>query len=272
LEEEKVMTKHNPTTKKAADYGLPLYFDMQAKLGHTKHIGGLSVTRKLAELCHLGPGKTLLNVGSGSGISAAFVAETYGCKVVGIDLLEGMVESATRWAQERELEDRMEFRQGDAQDLPFDDDQFDAVICESVNTFVPNKEKAMSEYIRVTKPGGYVGITEAIWVNNPSEKVAEVIIEATGQNLQQPEVWVKLLEQSGLVDLHSENHHLTISGETRNQSGLLSFWTYLRIMGRVIKLMLTDRDTRSLLKYMSSNPKGYFDFMGYGVYAGMVPE
>ena len=264
--------KNNSSPKKAADFGLPLYFDMQAKLGHTKHIGGLTATKKLAELCHLGPGKTLLNVGSGSGIAAGFVVETYGCEVVGIDLLEGMVESANRWAFERGLNDRMEFRQGDAQELPFENDQFDAVICESVNVFVPDKEKAMSEYVRVVKPGGFIGITEAIWVAEPSKKVAEIIIEATGQHLQPPEVWETLMEGSGLVDLYSENHQLTIRGETSNQSGLLRNWTYMRIVGRIFKLLLTDKDTRSLLKYMSSNPRGYFKYMGYGIYVGMVPR
>jgi len=40
--------------KRAADYGLPIYFDLQAKMGHTKHLGGVAVTRRLAELCSLG--------------------------------------------------------------------------------------------------------------------------------------------------------------------------------------------------------------------------
>ena len=115
----------------AADYGLPLYFDMQAKMGHTKHFGGLAVTQRLAELCQLGPGKTALNVGSGSGIAATYVAKNYRCRVVGVDLLPEMVISAQRWAEEQGFAEQMEFRVGDAQDLPFDDSQFDAVISES---------------------------------------------------------------------------------------------------------------------------------------------
>lgn len=54
----------------------------------------------------------------------------------------------------------MEFHVADAQNLPFDDNQFDVVICESVNAFVPNRAKAASEYVRVIKSGGFLGMSE----------------------------------------------------------------------------------------------------------------
>ncbi|MBM3145991.1 MAG: class I SAM-dependent methyltransferase [Chloroflexi bacterium] len=256
---------------RAADYGLPMYFDMQAKIGHTKHLGGIYVTQKLAELCQLGPGITLLNVGSGSGIYAAYVAERYGCRVIGVDILPAMVESAQRWAEAKGLTELLEFRIADAQDLPFEENQFDALICESVNAFVPDKEKALREYIRVVKPGGYIGFAEAIWVKAPSETVAETIEEATGQQFYSPEIWETLFQNSGLVDLHSENHQLTMRGEARNQSGLISFRDYLRILGRFFWLFFSDRETRSLMKYIGSNPRQYFEYMGFGIFGGRKP-
>ena len=211
----------NKSNDRAADFGLPLYFDLQAKMGHTKHLGGVEATRRLAELCHFGPGKTVLNVGSGSGISAAYIVEEYDCNVVGVDLLPGMVRSAERWALEKGLADRMEFHIGDAQELPFEDNRFDAVICESVNVFVPDKEKAIGEYVRLVKPGGYVGLNEAIWFNNPSDSVEKIIVEATGQPFQPSEVWETLLERSGLVDRVAEKYPLSMKAEARNQTGLL---------------------------------------------------
>ena len=257
---------------RAADYGLPIYFDLQAKMGHTKHLGGLAATQRLVELCQLEPGKTLLYVGCGAGNSALFITQKYGCQVVGVDLLPGMVASAQKWAAEMDLGDQAEFRVGDAQNLPFEDEQFDAVMCESVNVFVPDKVRAMGEYVRVVRPGGYVGLNEAIWVNNPSEKVAEIIIEATGQHFYPTSLWESLLKQAGLVDLVVENHAMTMEEEARNQSGLLSFKTYLRILGRAFKVLLTDKETCSLLKYMSSSPRQFFKYMGYGIYAGRKPE
>jgi len=250
----------------AAEYGLPMYFDMQAKIGHTKHLGGLDATRRLGELCHLSSETTLLNVGSGAGISAAYVAKNFGCRVIGVDILPGMIASAERWAQERGLTERMEFKLGDAQDLPFDDNQFDALICESVNIFVPDKPRAIQEYQRVVKPGGYIGLNEAIWAKEPSEEVAQVITEATGQQFMPAYYWENLLTDSGLVDMVVEHHTLSMRAEARNQSGLLGFRSYLQVLGRAIKLMLTDRETRSLEKYMSSNPRQYFEYMGFGLY------
>jgi arsenite methyltransferase len=256
---------------RAADHGLPQYFDMQAKMGHTKHLGGAHATHKLAEWCQLKPGKTLLYVGSGSGLSALYIAEKYGCQVVGVDLLPGMVASAQKWAAEKKMSSQVEFRVDNAMELPFNDDQFDVVMCESVNVFVPDKPKAMSEYVRVVKPGGYVGLTEAIWVNNPSEKVREILVEATGQEFEASEIWQNLMTNAGLIDLRTEDHAMQMRAEAKNQSALLSTWTYLRVLGRVLKLMFTDRETRSLLKYMGSNPRQYFKFMGYGLYVGQMP-
>ena len=241
-------------------------------MGHTKHLGGVYATDQLAELCKLEPGKMLLNVGSGSGISATHVAEKYGCRVAGVDLLPGMVDSAQRWAKSKGVGNLTAFRLGDAQDLPFEDDQFDALICESVNAFVPDKEKAMREYMRVVRPGGYIGFTEAIWIKTPSEMIAQIIADATGQQLHSPEIWENLFQESGLVELYSENHQLSMRDEARNQGELVSFKDYMKILGRFFKLLFSDRETRSLMKYVASNPRQYFDYMGFGIYSGRIPE
>ncbi len=47
------MDNSKPTTLRARDFGLPDYFDMQAAMGHTKHVGGWTATQELAGLCHL---------------------------------------------------------------------------------------------------------------------------------------------------------------------------------------------------------------------------
>lgn len=60
--------------------------------------------------------------------------------------------------------------------------------------------------------------------------------------------------------------------EARNQSGLIDLGTYLRIGLRAVWTLVTDPEVRSLFKYISSNPKQYFDYMGYGIYVGRVPE
>lgn len=135
------------------EHGLPRYFDMQAELGYTKHIGGSEATRELLEMCQVNQDKLVLNVGCGAVTTITFIVENYGCHVVGVDIKANMVESAKNWAQRKGFTDKTEFRVADAQELPFEDDEFDILVCESVNVFIPDKVKAFSEYKRVIKPG-----------------------------------------------------------------------------------------------------------------------
>jgi arsenite methyltransferase len=262
----------NSKNIRAADYCLPQYFDMQAQMGHTKHLGGRKATDILADLCRFGPGQTILYVGSGSGIAAAYLAEKHNCHIIGIDILPGMVASAKIWAQKKELTDQLDFRVADARDLPFENNYFDAVISESVNTFIPEREKAMAEYVRVVKPGGYVGMTEGIWIKEPSDELAKIINEAINQEFKPTKVWEALFVDAGMTELIVQTHPMGFREEARNQSSLLSFSDYMSILGKAILWLFKDSETRALIKYAGSNPKQYFEYMGYGIYVGRKPQ
>ena len=140
------------------------FLDMQAYVGITKHIGGLPATRALLALCHVDDAREILEVGCGIGVGPAHAARTYDCRVVGVDISERMVEWSRRRAREEGVQDRIEFRVADVLALPFEADRFDATLCESVLAFVADKEQAVRELVRVTKPGGYVGLNEAFLV------------------------------------------------------------------------------------------------------------
>ena len=257
--------------QRARDFGLPDYFDMQAAMGHTKHVGGWTATQELAQNCHLQEGQELLYVGCGSGTAATKIAMEYECHLIGVDLLEKMVESAREWAERRGVAERTEFRVADAQDLPFEDDRFDVLICESVNTFVPDLDKAAREYVRVVKPGGYVGLNEAVWVEAPPEAGSEVITALTGQNLRTSEEWMAMLERVGLVNLVNSEYAVEMKKEARAQLGFLGFWDYMRVLGRFLSRFLFDPGTRKLMRLALSEPRAMYDYMGYGLYAGQKP-
>ena len=265
------MDYSKPTTPRARDFGLPDYFDMQAAMGHTKHVGGWSSTQELAQLCNLREGQELLYVGCGAGTAATKIAMEYECRLVGVDLLESMIASAREWAQRRGVAERTEFRVADAQDLPFDDDRFDVLICESVNTFVPDLDQAAREYVRVVKPGGYVGLNEAVWVESPPEAGSEVMTALTGQNLRTSEEWRAMLDRAGLVNLVDRIYAVEMKKEARAQMGFLSFMDYMRILGRFFSTFLFDPNTRKLMRLALSEPRAMFDHMGYGLYAGQKP-
>lgn len=256
---------------KARDFGLPDYFDMQAAIRHTKHVGGWESTREIAAMCQLDPDQELLYVGSGSGVSAIQIAQTFGCKVIGVDLLETMVTAAKQWAEERGATDRVEFRVADAQSLPFPDDRFDVLLCESINIFVPDLQKAASEYVRVVKPGGYVGLNESVWYSDPPELAEKLMYELTGQRLRRPKEWIEMLHSTGLVEIQDRTYPLQMKAEMRSQLGFLSTRDYLGILGRAIKSMFTDPVTRQTFKTAFREPRSAIDHMGYGLYVGKVP-
>ena len=265
------MDNSKPTTQRARDFGLPDYFDMQATMGHTKHVGGWTSTQELVQLCHLREGQELLYVGCGAGTAATKIALEYKCRLVGVDLLETMVESAREWAQRRGVAERTEFRVADAQALPFEDDRFDVLICESVNTFVPDLDQAAREYVRVVKPGGYVGLNEAVWVTAPPEAGSEVMTALTGQNLRTSEEWMAMLERAGLVNLVDRVYAVEMGKEARSQLGFLSFMDYMRVLGRFLSRSLFDPSTRKLMRLALSEPKAIYDYMGYGLFVGQKP-
>lgn len=125
------------------------FFDFAAQVGLTKHLGGVDGTEELVELCHIEEGDRVLDVGCGAGATPVCLAETHGCHVVGVDILPRMIERARELADRKGVAHLVEFRVADAQDLPFDDNQFDAVITESVTAFPEDKQRAVDEYKRV---------------------------------------------------------------------------------------------------------------------------
>jgi ubiquinone/menaquinone biosynthesis C-methylase UbiE len=131
------------------------YLDFQAYVGVSKHNGGLAATNELLSLCHIEDAREVLNVGCGIGVGSVYVAKRHGCRVVGVDILEKMIEWSRLRAQEEKFEEKVEFRVANVLDLPFDADRFDIVFCESVLAFVEDKPRAIRECVRVTRPGGY---------------------------------------------------------------------------------------------------------------------
>lgn len=105
------------------------------------------------------PGESVLDVACGSG-TAALVAERRYCDVTGIDYVPELIERAKARAQANGQ--TIDFRVGDAQELPFSDDSFDAIFSVYGVQFVANQEQAARELLRVCKPGGKIGLAGPI--------------------------------------------------------------------------------------------------------------
>jgi len=89
------------------------------------HVGGLAATQELARLFSPSRGSCVLDIGSGLGGPSRYLAANYGCRVIGIDITEEYCRIASVLAARMGLEDRVEYRHGDARVLLFPDETFD---------------------------------------------------------------------------------------------------------------------------------------------------
>jgi len=250
------------------------FFDFAAEVGLTKHIGGVEATEALVELCHIGEGKYILDVGCGAGVTPCFLARRYSCRVVGVDILEAMVERSRERAKREGVTDRVEFKVADAQSLPFEDNLFDAVITESVTAFPADKQKAVNEYARVIKPGGYVGLNESTWlkVPPPPEMVAWAG-QDLGANINplSSGEWVGLLETAGLKDIIVKTYAVNLRDESQGILQRYGCSGFLGVMWRMLSLYTRSREYRKFVKEVQKDgitPKNLDEYFGYGLFIG----
>jgi SAM-dependent methyltransferase len=112
------------------------------------------VTPSLLDAAGAGPGSRVLDVGCGTGAGTA-AAAARGARATGIDLAAGMLDVARRRHPE------LRFVAGDAEELPFADGEFDAVVAAFVLNHLPDPDRAIAELARVLAPGGRVAV--AVW-------------------------------------------------------------------------------------------------------------
>jgi arsenite methyltransferase len=238
----------------------------------TKHMGGLEATRELIKACGIDEDSYVLDVGSGVGITACILAEEYGCKVMGVDLSEKMVERARERAQRKNVEDKVEFKIGDAQNLPFEEETFDAVMCESVVAFPKDKQKVVNEYARVARSGGRVGINEVTWIKTPPPELEEYLSRALGQaKFLTPDGWKHLLKEAGLKDIEAKIYKTNALRQWVSEVRQMNPRDYLGAWGKLFSLVFKSQEVRKWIKEIAVPPKSafhLFKYFGYGLYTG----
>lgn len=132
-------------------------------LGESFHPGGLELTLKLAEKLGIQAGTHVLDVACGEGTSAFFLANTFGCRVVGADASEkGLQVARERLSSCGKACENVTFVLTPSDHLPIPDETFDFAITEcSFSTFW-NKKQSAAEIHRVLKPGGYWGLSDMV--------------------------------------------------------------------------------------------------------------
>ena len=164
------------------------------------HIRGRAATLELARAAGLDANKRVLDVGSGLGGTSRCLAREFGCRVTGIDLTEEYGRAAAMLSAKVGLADLVDYRQGDATNLPFDDASFDVVWTEHVAMNIPDKRQLYKEMHRVLRPGGTLAIYDIL--AGPSGAVLFPVPWARTPEtsfLVQPNELRKLLEDAGFT-------------------------------------------------------------------------
>jgi ubiquinone/menaquinone biosynthesis C-methylase UbiE len=129
-------------------------------LGDSFHPGGTKLTERLGRILKLSPQTRLLDVAAGRGASALFLAQEFGCEVVGVDYSRKNIEAGNDEARASGFGGKVTFQWADAEKLPFPEASFDAIICECAFCTFPNKQAAASEFNRVLRPTGQIGLSD----------------------------------------------------------------------------------------------------------------
>ena len=254
-------------------FTIDTYFEVQADADLTKHMGSYSVMDELIQLTGISRDSYVLDVGCGVGIFAAYVAQQTGCRVMGVDIREPMVQRGIQRAQREKLESLLQFRVADAMDLPFQPAEFDVVLCESVNVFVPDLKKAFSEYYRVLTHAGRLGVTESLWRQKPSAELLEYIrsdMPILGEVLT-AEQWQACLQDAGFVEIIARTYDVDVKQEMSEQVKHIGVGGILRASLRGLGKAFTNQKYRDFYKTAAQLPPELQKVIGYGVFVGKKP-
>ena len=211
-------------------------------LGDSFHPGGIELTTRLGELLNLSAADHLLDVAAGQATSAIHLAKMFGCRVTAVEYGKKAVVAAQTAVSAAGVADLVTVQHGDAESLPCPDDYFDALICECAFCTFPNKETAVSEFTRVTKSGGRIGLSDLTRAGTlPAELEGLMGWIACIADAQPIEKYTTYLQNGGFQITGAENHDGALADMVRSiQSKLLG----AEIMIGLNKLTLPDLDLK----------------------------
>lgn len=174
------------------------------------HYGGTAATDRLIAEAGVQAADVVLDVCSGLGGPARYLAWKTGCDVTGLDLTASRVEGATELTRLSGLSDRVRFVHGNALAMPFRDASFTLAIAQEAFAHIPDKPRLMAECARVLRPGGRLVFSDILHRGSlPAEDAQRLIDGMTFSEIATADAYAQLLRLQGMevvrtVDLTQE--------------------------------------------------------------------
>ncbi|WP_424409738.1 methyltransferase domain-containing protein [Pasteurella sp. PK-2025] len=186
-----------------------------ARLGKTRlRPGGRKATEWLIANGDFQQDSQVLEVACNMGTTAIELATKYGCHIEGVDLDEDALERAKENILNHGLQDLIHVQRANAMKLPFEDHHFDIVINEAMLTMLPNeaKQKAIREYWRVLKPGGFLLTHDVMLVGEDHEPILAALREAIKMTVTPlcKADWKQLFHDCGFRNVETYSGNMTL--------------------------------------------------------------
>lgn len=159
-------------------------------------------------LANLKPGETVLDLGSGGGIDCFLAAKAVGPagRVIGVDMTDSMLQLANKNKAKLGV-NNVEFRKGEIENLPVDDNSVDVIISNCVINLSPDKDAVFKEAFRVLKPGARFTVSDMVTEGEFPEQLRNNVNAWAGcisGALDQAD-YLQKLRKAGFVDVHVES-------------------------------------------------------------------
>jgi SAM-dependent methyltransferase len=169
------------------------------------HARGFPATVELADRLPIKPGTHVLDIGCGLGGPARYIAQRFQCRVSGLDITKPFVDAANKLTALLRMDEQVQVRLGDGQQLPYPDASFDGAYAQHVTMNVPDRPRFFAEAYRVLKPGAFFALTEhGLGPTGSPHHPVPWSEDGSGAYLISPEETRTLLDRAGFRDFGIE--------------------------------------------------------------------
>ena len=175
-------------------------------MGEEIHVGGTAETDILAQKAGINAQSHVLDVCSALGGPARHLAQQFDCTISGLDATRRMHAEAVRRTAEADLSDKIDYKLGNALDMPYRSNTFDIVWGQDAWCYITDKQRLIAECARVIKPGGLVAFTDWLQTGPMSDEEAQALLTfMVFPYLETLDGYAALAESAGLTIVEKED-------------------------------------------------------------------